>query len=80
MCAGNVQCKECAAKAQMGMADNILTPLGLGGLIGEQGLQTKVIVEIQARDDFWLKLGGTVIAIVLLSTVAYYGIKKILKV
>ncbi len=87
MCAGNVQCNECAEKARMGQmcagkmgyASNILDPFGLGGLVGEQGIQATVTAKVEIPDDLWLKLGGTIVAVVLLGTLAYFGVKKLLK-
>jgi hypothetical protein len=88
MCAGNVPCKDCAEKAamsqmcagKMGYANNILSTIGLGGLVGEQGLQATVTARVEIPDDLWLKLGGTIVAVVLLGALAYFGVKKLLKV
>jgi len=64
----------------MGYANNILDPFGLGGLVGEQGVQIKVTAKVEIPDDLWLKLGITVVSIILLGTLGYFGVKKILKV
>lgn len=79
MCAGNVQCKDCAQKqAQMGYANDFFEQIGLGNLVGEQGIQAHVNVKVEVPNHLWVRMGVMIIAVILVGSIAYFGVKKLL--
>jgi len=53
------------------------SPNLLQNLIGTDGLKTDVRVRVQVPDDFYIKLGTTILLVGTLFFIAYFSIKAI---